>query len=58
MSPVAIVWLVVGLAGIVLGLIFTVALIRHLVLIGRAVARFAREAADASVRPGAAGPDR
>lgn len=58
MSSVAIVWLAVGLTGLVLGLIFTVALVRHMVLIGRAVARFVREAADAGAGPRMAGPDR
>lgn len=56
MTTVADVWLVVGLVGLLLGVVFTVALIRHMVLIGRAVARFAREASEVvSTAPGRGG---
>ena len=58
MSPVAIVWLVVGLGGLLLGVIFTVAMVRHGVLLGRAVARVAREAAETAAPSGSGDPDR
>lgn len=44
MSTPAIVWLVIGLLGTAALLVTAVALVRHGMVLGRTVARFAREA--------------